>query len=57
MRFEYFENEWEQRPEWIQTAKEVTRGLWQRDYRGSGNSVGQGAAPGSSDFDVSRQYS
>jgi hypothetical protein len=54
MRFEYFENEWAEKPEWVEKAKEVTCRVWEREYKGSGNAAGWGAAPGSSDFDITR---
>ncbi|KIX05612.1 uncharacterized protein Z518_03584 [Rhinocladiella mackenziei CBS 650.93] len=33
MKFEYFEEEWGDRPDWIRTAKEVTIALWESEYK------------------------
>ena len=33
MKFEYFEEEWGDRPDWIRTAKEATIALWESEYK------------------------
>jgi len=32
MRLQYFECKWKDRPEWIEIAREKSRGLWMEDY-------------------------
>ena len=32
MRLQYFESEWKDRPEWIDLAREKSKGLWREDY-------------------------
>ena len=52
MRFEYFENEWHDKPDWIAKAKSKTTELWERDYEGDGLHPEARVAPGTTDFDV-----
>jgi len=37
MKYKYFENEWEDRPDWIENAKSTVELVWTSDYK-SGNS-------------------
>jgi len=33
MKYKYFENEWEERPDWIEGAKSMVQKIWERDYK------------------------
>ena len=35
MKFEFFEFQWAERPDWIEKAKEVTVAIWQIQYKSS----------------------
>jgi hypothetical protein len=52
MKFEYFEQEWADRPEWVERAKTETKRLWERDYKGSAIGPAPGAAPGAREHDL-----
>jgi hypothetical protein len=52
MKFEYFEQEWEDKPDWIERAKSETKRLWERDYRGSTVGPAPGASPGAREYDL-----
>ena len=51
MKYEYFEQEWADKPAWIDRAKKETIRIWQHDYKGSPTSVATRVAPGTRDFD------
>jgi hypothetical protein len=52
MKFEYFEQEWEDKPDWIARAKSETKRLWERDYKGSTVGPAPGASPGARENDL-----
>jgi hypothetical protein len=52
MKFEYLEQEWEDRPDWIERAKSETKRLWERDYKGSGVRPAPRASPGARENDL-----
>jgi len=35
MKFEFFEFQWAERPDWIKRAKDTTISIWQEDYKAS----------------------
>jgi len=35
MKFNYFQEEWKDRPEWIVSAQETVRTIWESSYKGS----------------------
>jgi hypothetical protein len=56
MRFDYFEQEWMERPDWIEKAKNDVIRLWESDYKDDGNQIPTGVAPGTRDFDFSVSF-
>jgi hypothetical protein len=52
MEFEYFEQEWEDKPDWTARAKSETKRLWERDYKGSTVGPAPGASPGARENDL-----
>ena len=35
MKYKYFENEWEERPDWIENAKSTVETVWNTEYKPS----------------------
>jgi hypothetical protein len=52
MKYEYFEQEWKDKPDWIERAKSETKRLWERDYKGSEVGPAPGASPGARENDI-----
>ncbi len=52
MKFEYFDDEWQHRPDWIERAKAETTRIWTRDYKGTATAPATGVSPGTRDFDT-----
>jgi len=40
MKFNYFQEEWKDRPEWIVSAQETVRTIWESSYKGSSTAHG-----------------
>jgi len=36
MKYKYFENEWEERADWIENAKDMVQNVWKTDYKAQG---------------------